>query len=112
MLAALAARGQHYQLATESTGYDVEAPPLLSSGFADLRVNQHEAVLARTDDRLTLANPRSGQFAVEEMLSGNPGTVALPWSWASSTRTRTRTRPRLPGRFRTGRRTGTRSWPA
>jgi endonuclease/exonuclease/phosphatase family metal-dependent hydrolase len=83
LLAALAARGQHYQLATESTGYDVEAPGLLPTGLADVRLTQHEAILARTDDGLTLANRQSGQFAAGEALTGNFGTFALPWSWAS-----------------------------
>jgi hypothetical protein len=83
LLAALAARGQHYQLATESTGYDVEAPGLLPTGPADVRLTQHEAILARTDDGLSLANRQSGQFAASLTLGGKFGSFPLPWSWAS-----------------------------
>ena len=83
LLAALAARGQHYQLVTEDTGYDLEAPGLFPTGLIDVRLTQHDAILARTDDGLTLTNPRSGQFAAMLTLSGNFGSFPLPWAWAS-----------------------------
>lgn len=83
LLSALAARGQHYELASESTGYDVEGPGLFSTGLMDVRLTQHEAILARTDDGLTLSNPQSQQYATVETIPTVVGTFTLPWSWAS-----------------------------
>jgi hypothetical protein len=86
LLSALAARGQHYVLASESTGYDVEAPGLFSNGLMEVRLTQHEAILARTDDGLTLSNPQSGQYESPGTIETIPtvvGTFTLPWSWAS-----------------------------
>jgi len=86
LLSALAARGQHYVLASESTGYDVEAPGLFSNGLMDVRLTQHEAILARTDDALTLSNPQSEQYESPGTIETIPtvvGTFTLPWSWAS-----------------------------
>lgn len=83
LLAALKARGQHYVLASESTGYAVEAPGLFSTGLMDVRLTQHEAILARTDDGLTLSNPQSSQYAAVETIPTAVATFTLPWSWAS-----------------------------
>lgn len=83
LLSALAARGQHYELASESTGYDVEAPGLFSTGLMDVRLTQHEAILARMHDGLTLSNPASQQYATVETIPTVVGTFTLPWSWAS-----------------------------
>jgi endonuclease/exonuclease/phosphatase family metal-dependent hydrolase len=83
LLSALSARGQHYRVANESTGYDVEAPGLFSTGLMDVRLTQHEAILVRDEPGLTIANPQSGQYAASLTLSGPFGTFPLPWSWAS-----------------------------
>jgi endonuclease/exonuclease/phosphatase family metal-dependent hydrolase len=83
LLAALSARGQHYSVASESTGYDVEAPALLTTGLADVRLTQHEVILVRRDAALTLTHPQAGQYAAHVTLSGAFGTFPLPWSWAS-----------------------------
>ena len=82
---ALAARGLHYAVAANSTGYDVEGPGLFASGYIDLRLTQHEAILARTNDGLTLSNVQTGQYAAQlpplPTAVGVP--VSLPWAWAS-----------------------------
>jgi hypothetical protein len=83
LLSALAARGLHYQVAAESTGYDVEAPGLFPTGFMDVRLTQHEAILARTDEGLTLSNPQAHQYATSITVGSVVGSFSLPWSWAS-----------------------------
>jgi hypothetical protein len=85
LLSALAARGLHYELVpgAESTGYDVEAPGYVAGGLADVRLTQHEAILARTDDGLTFSNAQWGQYSEMLTLSGPLGSFPLPWSWAS-----------------------------
>lgn len=85
LLSALAARGLHYQVASESTGYDVEGPGQFPGGFMDVRLTQHEVILARSDAGLKLTNPQSGQYAAQISLpSPFPGlSFPLPWSWAS-----------------------------
>jgi Endonuclease/Exonuclease/phosphatase family len=84
LLAALTARGQQYTLVSESTGYDVEAPGQFSTGLMDVRLTQHEAILARVENGLTVGTGQSGQYkAVETIPTMSAGTFTLPWSWAS-----------------------------
>jgi hypothetical protein len=87
LLDALAARGQYYEVASESTGYDVEAPASFSSGSMEVRLTQHEAILARMHDGLTLTNAQANQYVnpgtIETIQTGSGLTFVLPWSWAS-----------------------------
>lgn len=85
LLHALAADGLHYELVpgAESTGYDVEAPGYVAGTLMDVRLTQHEAILARTDDGLTLSNADYGQYSELLTLSGPLGSFPLPFSWAS-----------------------------
>lgn len=79
--------GQYYELASESTGYDVEAPAAFSPGSIEVRLTQHEAILARMYDGLTLTNAQAQQYVnpgtVETVQTGSGLTFMLPWSWAS-----------------------------
>jgi len=83
LLAALAKRGMQYQVASEATGYDVEAPGLFPAGLMDVRLTQHDVILARKGVGLTLGNAQSGNYVAAETvpLLGMP--LPLPWSWAS-----------------------------
>jgi hypothetical protein len=83
LLSALATRGLHYQVAAKSTGFDVEAPGLFQTGLMDVRVTQHEAILARTDGGLTLTNPQADRYATFISVPSVVGPFPLPWSWAS-----------------------------
>jgi endonuclease/exonuclease/phosphatase family metal-dependent hydrolase len=82
---ALARRGLDYRVASESTGYDVEAlgffPP---ATLKDVRLTQHEAILVRDTPSLKTTNPQHGQYAMQLALPLVSGQVVhLPWSWAS-----------------------------
>jgi endonuclease/exonuclease/phosphatase family metal-dependent hydrolase len=83
--AALAHRGLHYVVASESTGYDVEAPGFFPPAtLKDVRLTQHEAILVRDTPSLKWTNPQNGQYAARlalPLVSGQ--VVSLPWSWAS-----------------------------
>jgi endonuclease/exonuclease/phosphatase family metal-dependent hydrolase len=83
LLAALTARGQDYALVSESTGYDVEAPGQFSTVLMDVRLTQHEAILARIENGLTVGNAQSGQYTAVETIPTAVATFTLPWSWAS-----------------------------
>jgi hypothetical protein len=85
LLSALAARGLHYQLAAESTGYDVEAPGLFPAGLMDVRLTQHEAILARTDGGLTLSNPQAHQYATFISVPSGSGRSRSPGAGTRST---------------------------
>ena len=81
LLPALKARGlQQYELVSESTGYDVEAPGLFSTGLMEVRLTQHEAILARVEDGLTVKNALSGQYTAVETIPTAVATFTLPWS--------------------------------
>src|SRR5205807_5882838 len=49
----------------------------------DVRLTQHEAILARTDAGLTLSNPQAHQYATSITIPTVIGNITLPWSWAS-----------------------------
>jgi endonuclease/exonuclease/phosphatase family metal-dependent hydrolase len=85
LLDALAARGVGYSVASESTGYDVEGPGLFPTGFMDVRLTQHEVILARAGRGLGLANAQAGRYRAQipPLTTAVGVPVALPWSWAS-----------------------------
>jgi endonuclease/exonuclease/phosphatase family metal-dependent hydrolase len=86
LLTALAARGLDYTVASDSIGYDVEAPGGTPPAFADLmdfRLTQHEVILARVERGMTLSHPSGGRFAAFAQIPIVGGTVNLPWAWAS-----------------------------
>jgi endonuclease/exonuclease/phosphatase family metal-dependent hydrolase len=51
----------------------------------DVRLTQHEVILARSGRGLTLSNPRSGRYPAEipPLMTAVGVPVELPWSWAS-----------------------------
>jgi endonuclease/exonuclease/phosphatase family metal-dependent hydrolase len=86
LLTALAARGLDYTVASESTGYDVEAPGGTPPAFADLmdyRLTQHEVILARVERGMKLSNPNGDQYPAFAQIPVVGGTVDLRWAWAS-----------------------------
>lgn len=89
LLQALEARGLHYARVSEETGLDAEFPGFLSEADAgiglisDLRLTEHEVILARTDLSpwdLELSNPQAANF--ETNLPISPGFDLLR-GWAS-----------------------------
>jgi endonuclease/exonuclease/phosphatase family metal-dependent hydrolase len=84
LLSALSARGLTYTVASESTGYDVEAPggpfPNL---IQDVRLTQHEVVLARVEPGLAVANASHDVFVPATPVPSAIGTIPLSWSWAA-----------------------------
>ena len=86
LLAALAARGLDYTVASQSTGYDVEAPGGTPPFFADLmdyRLTQHEVILARVEHGLTLSNANGDHYPAFAQIPTVLGSVDLLWAWAS-----------------------------
>jgi endonuclease/exonuclease/phosphatase family metal-dependent hydrolase len=84
LLGALAARGLDYVVASEATGYDVEAPGAFPGPFplfTDVRLTQHEVILARRG--LGLSNAQSGRYAAADIIPSVVGPIVLPWAWAS-----------------------------
>jgi endonuclease/exonuclease/phosphatase family metal-dependent hydrolase len=84
LTAALAARGLSYSPASESTGYDVAAPGLFSTGLLTVRLVQHEVVLVRNEPSLKVLGHATGQYSAVDTLRTVGGPVYLPWSWASA----------------------------
>jgi endonuclease/exonuclease/phosphatase family metal-dependent hydrolase len=84
LLQALETRGLHYAKVAEETGLDAEFPGFLSEQDAadgvisDLRLTEHEVILARTD--LSLSNPQAANF--ETNLPISPPFYLLR-GWAS-----------------------------
>jgi endonuclease/exonuclease/phosphatase family metal-dependent hydrolase len=86
LLTALAARGLNYTVASDSIGYDVEAPGGTAPAFADLmdfRLTQHEVILARVQRGMTLSHPNGGRYAAFAQIPTVGGLIPLPWAWAS-----------------------------
>jgi endonuclease/exonuclease/phosphatase family metal-dependent hydrolase len=68
------------------TGYDVEAPGSFPGPFplyTDVRVTQHDVILARQESRLKVSNPQTGQYAARITIPTVVGQIPLPWAWAS-----------------------------
>jgi endonuclease/exonuclease/phosphatase family metal-dependent hydrolase len=84
LLADLAALGMPYVVAAQDTGYDIEAPGLFPPAtFTDVRLTQHDVVLARVESRLKVDNAQSGQYAAQVGIPTVVGVIPLPWAWAS-----------------------------
>jgi endonuclease/exonuclease/phosphatase family metal-dependent hydrolase len=79
----LAALGVPYTLAAADTGYDVEAPGAFPFGYMDVRLTQHDVVLARQENRMKVSNPGAGQYHAQISLPSVVGPIPLPWAWAS-----------------------------
>src|SRR5262249_7304557 len=79
----LATLGVPYTVVAVDTGYDVEAPGLFPFGFMDVRVTQHDVILARQESRLKVSNPQNGQYHARITIPTLAGPVSLPWAWAS-----------------------------
>ena len=84
LLQALETRGLHYVKVAEETGLDAEFPGFLSeedaaSGvISDLRLTEHEVILARTD--LAVSNPQAANFETNLPISED---FFLLRGWAS-----------------------------
>jgi endonuclease/exonuclease/phosphatase family metal-dependent hydrolase len=83
----LAALGVPYTVAAADTGYDVEAPGSFPGPFplyTDVRVTQHDVILARQESRLKVSNPQAGQYQARITIPTVVGiAIPLPWAWAS-----------------------------
>lgn len=82
LMDALEARGLSYRVAAVFTGFDVEMPMVSPNGLDDMRLTDHEVILARSD--VGIANVREEQFTVnfEAPLGGEGGptlTVLRGW---------------------------------
>jgi hypothetical protein len=94
----LAALGVHYTVAAADTGYDVEAPGLFPFGFMDVRVTQHDVILARQESRLKASNPQAGQYQARIT---RPGRSPSPGPGRRSMRASAATRSASPPRIST-----------
>jgi len=92
LLDALSAKGLHYAEVVRETGIDVEVPGFLSAADAenfvvsDIRLTEHEVILARTDlktSELKLSNPQTGHFANNVEFSVGDATLTVLRSWVS-----------------------------
>lgn len=78
--------GVPYTVASADTGYDVEAPGSFPGPFpvyTDVRLTQHDVILARQESRLKITNPLHGQYHAQISLPTVAGPIPLPWAWAS-----------------------------
>jgi endonuclease/exonuclease/phosphatase family metal-dependent hydrolase len=81
---ALAARGAHYAVVSVANEIDVEMPMrnMQTGSFDDVRWNDREAILARTDlprGQLRVTNPQSGNFANVIQIPGTGIKVTRGW---------------------------------
>jgi endonuclease/exonuclease/phosphatase family metal-dependent hydrolase len=81
---ALAAQGAHYAIVSTADEIDVEMPMvnMLTGTFDDVRWNDREAILARTDlppGQLRVTNPQSGNFAYVIQIPGTGIKVTRGW---------------------------------
>ncbi len=81
---ALAVRGAHYAVVSTANETEVELPMLnlQTGGFDDVRWNDRDAILVRTDlppGQLRVTNPQSGNFTVELPIPG----VSVERGWCS-----------------------------
>lgn len=93
LLQALHARGLHYGVIAEETGFDAEFPGFLSEAAAeagelsDIRLTDHEVILARTDLRLSelkLSNTQTGHFDTNIVVPiSDTESFVLLRGWAS-----------------------------
>jgi hypothetical protein len=93
LLDALTARGLHYAVVVEETGFDAEFPGFLSEAavlageLSDIRLTDHEVILARTDlqtSELKLSNPQTGNFETNIEFPIAPGVdFVLLRGWAA-----------------------------
>jgi endonuclease/exonuclease/phosphatase family metal-dependent hydrolase len=93
LIQALEARGLHYGVVIEETGFDAELPGFLSEADAvqgllsDIRLTDHEVILARTDlqtSELKLSNAQTGNFVTNIEFPISPTeTFVLLRGWAS-----------------------------
>jgi endonuclease/exonuclease/phosphatase family metal-dependent hydrolase len=79
----LSALGVPYTAYAPDTGYDVEAPGAFPFGFMDVRLTQHDVILARQESRLKVFNPQAGQYKAQITIPTVGGPIALPWAWSS-----------------------------
>jgi endonuclease/exonuclease/phosphatase family metal-dependent hydrolase len=90
LLAELADRGKAYAAVATVQNADAEAPGATSSsptGLQDIRITDHDVIIARTDLPATVfsvAHPQSGKFA-KQLSIPNPilGRIGIPRGWAA-----------------------------
>lgn len=84
IVADLAGLGYAYTPVATSVNFHAEAPGLLATGPAYVAFTDRDVILARTEAKMSVANPQHGNFAVSVTLdSPTLGTVVIPRGWAS-----------------------------
>jgi endonuclease/exonuclease/phosphatase family metal-dependent hydrolase len=88
LVGALAARGLHYGIVAEETGFSIELPGLTADGLAMISLTEHEVILARTDlatSQLKLSDAQTGHFEtnVEFEVPATSEVVTVQRGWAS-----------------------------
>ncbi len=84
LLNALDARGLSYTAVAKSTGFDIEIPMATATGLDDIRLTDHEVILARSD--VQIANILEQNFTTNLVVPiGGPGgpTVTVLRGWVS-----------------------------
>jgi endonuclease/exonuclease/phosphatase family metal-dependent hydrolase len=85
LLGELEARGKSYAAVATVKNFDAEAPRATPGGLQDIRITDHDVMLARTDlpERVfSVGNPQSGNFAAKEVvpLLGVPFPIPRGWT--------------------------------
>lgn len=62
LLSELSERGLPYEAIAVENGYDVEGPGLFATGLMDVRLSDHEVILARTDRGMVFSNAAGVNF--------------------------------------------------
>jgi len=84
IVADLGALGYSYTPAASSVNFQAEAPGLLTSGPAYVAFTDRDVILARTEAKMSVANPQHGHYSVAVTLaSPTLGIVTVPRGWAS-----------------------------
>ena len=88
LLGALSDRGLHYAVVSRGTNADIEFPGFIdaNAGLDDLRVVDHDLILARTDlpkSQLKVSNAAKGSYATNLQFPSPAGTVTIQRGWVS-----------------------------
>jgi endonuclease/exonuclease/phosphatase family metal-dependent hydrolase len=83
LVQALDARGLHYRPVAVTDNFTVAGPGLFPTGFMNVQLTDRVAILARTDEPLTISNARTANFIHNTVLTTLNGPSTLTGGYAS-----------------------------
>jgi endonuclease/exonuclease/phosphatase family metal-dependent hydrolase len=83
LVQALAGRGLHYAPVAVTDNFTVAAPGLFPSGLMNVQLTDRVAILARTDEPLTITNVRTANYTHNTVLTTFTGPNTLTGGYAS-----------------------------